>query len=1299
MALSDQVKDALRSIFGREREERSAAESPSAEAEANTLPASYGVMGTTETAGLLSVSNKLMDRYADYECFTGETPVITLQGPVAIAELAERCRLDPDYQVSVYTWDHEKDCITVGTARQARQTKVAEVVEVEIDDGFVFRCTPDHPIMLRSGQYCPAGDLKPGTSLMPLYLRVNKRGYQQYKQNGTWRRGAENLVDQWSWRHTSRMVGEWKLGRRLPPQTAVRFKDGDRSNNHPDNLEIVFNALRKPTMKPPPFVKAVSAAQDFVGENAALTEISKRRRREAFKKLYNHKVVAVRRAATEPVYDLAVFPTRNFAIGGPTGGVFVHNCFAPETKIFDNHQLKAIGDLTGQEIMVTCADGVRRPGTVKSYGVQPVNKITLKPLRSGKSLFRRVVRATGNHRWYLEDGTVTYDLKPGDRLKAAHLKEPQDESDEGFMHGFVYADGARSTDRPIDGESRFQLRLCGRKGTYFDRLAPLAYNISRPASYDGDPTLYFESSRDLKSVPDERVESEDYIASFISGWLCADGCKVKASGVWRLDTHDHDAGRWFTERAPFYGYEVMGVVYSEGLASDERNHSTMCISTRPGFRVGYEVESVESDGEEEVFCLTEPVTHSVTLAGAVLSGQSMNDYPEVHCFAEGTKVFVKTEEGAITPVNIELLVGEELGCQLVAFDRKKHKLCFVDPQHARLESNEAEVIRIPLSNGRSLRVTPDHLILVNGLGYIEAKELEKGAELIGFMPGLDTTRSFMLTNFQSGIVTVTEDPVPDGVARVFDITTETHNFIAEGVVCHNSAFHYFANDATQPNADTGKMIWCESADAAIKSTANATLHKKLRIDDEMFSIAYTTAMYGNDFEEVLVTENGVVGLNFLPPPTVRRIERADGALIGYIQDLSGQFPTDMRQLRTMLDSAQGVPAHIALFEDWQVLHFRQRGSFRRSPYGFSVAEGARWIWKRLLILEDAVLIYKLSRAPSRYAFYIDVTDIPPDRVKSFLNKAKNDLKKKQIVDPRTGKLTMRFNPLANDEDFFLATREGKDLARVDILSGPDYQAVEDVMYFLRKLHGVLKVPRSYMGFDDQVPGRSILSNEDVRAARVTLGLQRSLRMGFERLIRVDMAARGMSNVWRPEFDIMMTAPSAIYSLAAMEWKNATADFASRVQPFTSLRWVQENVFKFSGEEIDAIEKQVKREREMGVGGGMDMGGFVGASIEDIPREPLLERDRDDIPTRRQLIKMIDGIRRNEDRRHQESLKRHDLLLESMHHMSQQLAGFNKRLRNYQSFGQDMRNGVLNSRNGRINPAPVNRNIRRLAPLS
>lgn len=992
MGLRDKAVEALRNVFGLEREERDSADSPSTLAQANVGPSSYSLSRNEDLGGMLTVSNHLMDRYSDYECLTGDTVVLTLEGPKTLAYLAKRCEEEPGFSVPLYTWDGER--ITVGIGIDARMTKRDKVYSVYLDDDTIIRGTADHPFMMRDGTYKPIKELQSGDSLMPLYLYRDKRGNQTYSENNDYWRSAVNTSDRKKVRRVARMVAEWKLGHRLESGTVVTLVDGNPSNCSPDNVTHKLIKDRKKAA----WLSAVSQANSLIDLNSNMC-----------KPPLNHKVVKIVPGDVEAVYDISVPGTNNFAVGSYSGGIFVHN--------------------------------------------------------------------------------------------------------------------------------------------------------------------------------------------------------------------------------------------------------------------------------------------------------SMDEYPDINCLAAGTLVAI-TEGSIIKQVPIEVIASSGDGHSILGYDVKKKNLAKVVADNPRLTGREAEVIALELSNGTILRCTAEHKILTADRGYIDAGELKAGATFLGLFGSIVKNKVNILVNKKTTDITLLKDPYADGVSKVFDITTKTHNFVANGIVVHNSANHYFANDTVQPDLESGRSVWVESPDIALKDAANSLLHRKLRVDDDIFSMAYTLVKYGNNFEELLITDNGVIGMNYLPPPSMRRVEHPNGSVIGYLQDPTGKFTDKMGTLRGMLAGAAEIPPHLALFEDWQVLHMRLRATHRRSPYGWGIADGARWIWKRLTILEDSVMIYRLTRAPSRYAFYIDVTDIPANKVESFLRKAKQDLKKKKIVNPRTGQLEMRYNPMANDEDFFLATRNGQDLARVDVISGPTYQHMEDIEYFQRKLHGVLKVPKEYLGQDQAVPARAILSNEDSRASRVTMNIQKEVKNSMERLIRIDMAARGVSDPFRPEFTVMMTAPSGIYALQALEVRNARADFASRIQPFVSVDWIRRNIFNLTDEEIEVIEKEKKREAELeqqnspfgGQNSGQsgDVGGEASPSgpaqdladvdIHSLPT--LTERNRGNAPTKPQLQRMLNEQRRLQDLRNRASDRRHEELMARVDQLLRNDSNFALESSRRDAFMNDFKS-MMYKNNGRVRTAPAN----------
>lgn len=259
-----------------------------------------------------------------------------------------------------------------------------------------------------------------------------------------------------------------------------------------------------------------------------------------------------------------------------------------------------------------------------------------------------------------------------------------------------------------------------------------------------------------------------------------------------------------------------------------------------------------------------------------------------------------------------------------------------------------------------------------------------------------------------------------------------------------SSIDIYADDASQPDTQLQRTVWVSSPDKTLQGVLDDLFHKRLRLDEEIWEIVRSLVKYGNDYEEMLVTQDGVVGLNFLPAPTVRRVEGPRGELYGFVQDFKGRFgysPQEFQKIlaqrtdairQTLQPGVARVPGNIlqrvSALEPWEVAHFRLRGKHRRSVYGYSVLEPARWIWKRLMLLEDAAMIYRLQRAPERYAFYVDVGDLPPGEALAFVNKIRQQHKKKRFVNPSTGKLDLKFEPLPVSNDTPIPLLDGRTLS-------------------------------------------------------------------------------------------------------------------------------------------------------------------------------------------------------------------------------------------------------------------------------
>lgn len=406
--------------------------------------------------------------------------------------------------------------------------------------------------------------------------------------------------------------------------------------------------------------------------------------------------------------------------------------------------------------------------------------------------------------------------------------------------------------------------------------------------------------------------------------------------------------------------------------------------------------------------------------------------------------------------------------------------------------------------------------------------------------------------------------------------------------CHD----IYSDDCLQADKIHNKVIWVECEDEAIRKDLNDLLHKTLKVEERIWGETRGLVKYGNAFSEIVARDkDGVLALNTMAPPTVRRIEipadiGAFGArdfntneTLGYLYDPRGSFKISTREfidgLNARSTGASQVVEGAAIFEGWEVVHMRLMGKHPDAIYGTGVSEPARWLYKRLAMLEDSIILHRLTRAPSRHAFYIDVSAIPPQEVGSYLNRVKQGIKKQKFVNPSTGKMDRKMDIMSSDEDFFLPVRDGKESTRVETLQGPVYDAIEDIKYFENKLFAALKVPKPFLTYEEST-AKTNLSAEDSRFARTVMRIQREIRNGYHKLCRVHLAARGI-NPDAIEFSVQMTVPSAIFELAQLEIKSAELELADKFQAYAPKPWIMQNILGFSEEQIREMEEMANRD--------------------------------------------------------------------------------------------------------------------------
>ena len=295
-----------------------------------------------------------------------------------------------------------------------------------------------------------------------------------------------------------------------------------------------------------------------------------------------------------------------------------------------------------------------------------------------------------------------------------------------------------------------------------------------------------------------------------------------------------------------------------------------------------------------------------------------------------------------------------------------------------------------------------------------------------------------------------------------------------------SSLDIYADEMTT-HSDLQPMLKIKCPNEEIKSILQALYHNVLNIEYNLFGWSRTMCKYGDLFLYLELDDTlGVKNVVGLPQQELERLEGEDMTNPNYVQ-------------------FQWNTAGLTL-ENWQVAHFRVLGNDKHAPYGTSVLEGARRIWRQLTLLEDAMMAYRIVRSPERRVFYIDVGAIAPQDVEQYMQKVMTQMKRHQVVDPTTGKVDLRYNPLSIEEDYYIPVR-GQTNTKIENLAGGQFTGtVEDVKYLRDKLFAALKVPQSYLTMGEgATEDKTTLAQKDVRFARTIQRLQRVVTAELEKI--------------------------------------------------------------------------------------------------------------------------------------------------------------------------------------------------------
>ena len=379
-----------------------------------------------------------------------------------------------------------------------------------------------------------------------------------------------------------------------------------------------------------------------------------------------------------------------------------------------------------------------------------------------------------------------------------------------------------------------------------------------------------------------------------------------------------------------------------------------------------------------------------------------------------------------------------------------------------------------------------------------------------------------------------------------------------------SALDIIADEATVKN-DQNEVLGIKSSDENIQRVLYNLFYDVLNIEFNLWSWTRNMVKYGDFFLKLEIAEK--FGVYNVLPYTVYHIARHEGNDPENPQKVEFELDPDGIAASTDSNYMPGGKrrSNNIKIDNYEMAHFRLISDTHYLPYGRSYLEPARKIFKQTSLMEDAMLIHRIMRAPEKRMFYINVGSIPPNEVEQFMQKTINGMKKTPYVDPETGQYNLKFNMQNMMEDFYLPVRGGDTATKIETTKGLDYDGTNDVQYLQSKLFAALKIPKAYFGYEGDLSGKATLAAEDIRFARTVERIQRIMESELTKIALVHLYTQGFSGESLTNFEIKLTTPSIIFEQEKVALLKEKVDLATQMKDskLFSTDWIYENIFDLS----------------------------------------------------------------------------------------------------------------------------------------
>jgi len=368
-----------------------------------------------------------------------------------------------------------------------------------------------------------------------------------------------------------------------------------------------------------------------------------------------------------------------------------------------------------------------------------------------------------------------------------------------------------------------------------------------------------------------------------------------------------------------------------------------------------------------------------------------------------------------------------------------------------------------------------------------------------------------------------------------------------------SALDIYADESTTKN-EYGDVLAIKSSNENVSAILHNLFYDVINIEFNLWPWVRNLVKYGDFFLALEIAEGKGI-INVLPY-SVYNTER-----------LEGTDPHNQNYVKFKVELDRFGKKE---YENYEMAHFRMLSDTNFLPYGKAMIEGGRRVWKQLSLMEDAMLIHRIMRAPEKRVFKIDIGNINPQEVDNYMQKIINKMKKTPFVDKNSGDYNLKYNIQNLTEDFFLPVRGGDSGTAIENLAGLDYTATEDIDYLKAKLFSALKIPKAFLGYEEGISGKATLAAQDVRFARTIERIQRTVVSELYKIAIVHLASQGIDDSEMTNFQLTLTNSSTIYEQEKVNLWSEKVRLATDIKGMNMLStdWVYHNVFGISEDEMD-----------------------------------------------------------------------------------------------------------------------------------